>query len=70
MAITIIKEGRVPEKKFRVTCKRCGTIYEFLDTDARKGCDEKELKLMWSINCPLCGEIAYVSEKDVLKQRI
>lgn len=70
MAITIIKEGRVPEKKFRVTCKRCGTIYEFLDTDAHEGYDERELKPIWSINCPLCGDIAYVTNDSILKQRV
>ena len=70
MAITIIKEGRVPEKKFRVTCKRCGTIYEFLDTDAKGEYDNKEHEFIYGINCPLCNEFTYVSEKVVLKQRI
>lgn len=70
MAITIIKEGRVPEKKFSVTCKRCGTIYEFLDTDAKREYDDKENEFIYGINCPLCNEFTYVSEGSVLKQKI
>lgn len=71
MAVTIIKEGKIPERRFRVTCKKCGTVFEFLDTDALQGFDdEKETKPMWGINCPLCNEFKYFYESDIVKQRI
>ena len=70
MAITIIKKGKIPEKRFRVTCKRCGTIYEFLDTDAHQEFAENEFKPKWGINCPLCNEFTYVTEESILKQRV
>ena len=70
MAIKIIKEGKVPEKKFRVICKRCGTVYEFLDTDAHREYDDKEHKFIYGINCPLCNEFTYVTEESILKRRV
>jgi phage terminase large subunit GpA-like protein len=70
MAIRIIKKGKVPEKKFQVTCRRCGTEYEFLDTDAHREYDNKEHEFIYGINCPLCNEFTYVSEKNILKQRV
>jgi len=70
MAIKIIKEGKIPERKFRATCKRCGTVFEFLDTDAMP--DYKELdRLIFTINCPVCGEIIKVDGvNDMLKEKI
>lgn len=70
MAIKIIKEGKIPERKFRVTCKRCGTVFEFLNTDAMP--EYKDLnKLRFSINCPICGEIIKVDDDgDLLKEKI
>ena len=70
MAIKIIKKGKVPEMKFMVTCKRCGTVFEFLNTDANSEYDDKAREFIYGINCPLCNKFTYVSERNVLKEKV
>ena len=54
MAIEIIKRGTSPEnKKYKLTCARCKTVFSFLASDAKLTTDRNESVLI--INCPECG---------------
>lgn len=49
----IIKAGKLPqEKKYRLTCSTCNTVFEFKLNEARHLCDQREGDF-YTISCPL-----------------
>lgn len=51
----IIAEGRLPEAKaYRATCKKCSTIFEFFQMEAKYVSDPRCGHFL-QIRCPLTG---------------
>jgi ribosomal protein S27E len=49
----IIKAGKLPqEKKYRLTCNTCGTVFDFKLREARFTSDQREGDF-YTISCPL-----------------
>jgi RNase P subunit RPR2 len=60
----IIKRGILPGKiKYQKTCNKCGTIFSFLQSEARIHCDQRDGDCM-TINCPYCEDFQYVNKND------
>ena len=54
MAVEIIKRGDSPkDKKYKLTCARCKSVFSFFASDANLTFDRNESVLI--INCPVCG---------------
>lgn len=61
--IEIIRKGKIPEdKKFRYTCSRCQTIFEFKASEAKleATCRNESFRV---IKCPLCNRECCVDER-------
>ncbi|MBO4516913.1 hypothetical protein J5751_05850 [bacterium] len=53
MAIEVVKEGNYnPDEQFHTTCKRCGTVFNFLRKDGMAN-DKK------SVYCPKCKQVIF-----------
>lgn len=47
----IIREGTLLlDREYRVTCSRCGTIFEFFGKEAKK------MSRYFDIRCPICSK--------------
>jgi len=50
----IIQRGQKPEEKpYRVTCRTCDTVFEFLRSEAKYVPDQRDGDYV-EINCPVC----------------
>jgi hypothetical protein len=69
--ISIITKGELPsEYRYRKTCEKCSTLFEFLQSDTRhvESRDQRDSGLR-EIVCPLtgCGATALVTQRDRVK---
>ncbi len=56
--IKVIKTGELPKKnvpQFRITCSKCGTIFECTAEDCRR-IPASQGFWAWAILCPVCHE--------------
>lgn len=61
----IIKEGQKPIKEWQVTCKKCGCIFVFDNSDVHS--DQREGD--WVV-CPTCHECITVTHRNWLDESI
>lgn len=56
----IISQGSHPAQlKYRCTCRKCGTVFEFEKQEALYMTDQRDGDYLL-INCPTCSATAYV----------
>lgn len=60
MAIEIIQKGELPEaKRWRATCSKCKTIFEFTQGDAKHSADQRDPGSFVTCPLPRCGTDAW-----------
>lgn len=61
--MNIIKVGTPPKnKKFKVICYKCETIFEFEEHEGKITRDQRDGDYI-GISCPLCGKMVHVDLK-------
>lgn len=67
----IIHKGTPPqERKYRVTCGTCDTIFEFAQSEGKISYAPgyRNEDDMISINCPICSNLCYTDLSNYIKQ--
>ncbi len=65
--IRVINQGTLPPLTMIGTCDACGCEVECGQRDAREGKRGQNMQTCWSIDCPTCGNILFVTEKEPIK---